>query len=195
MTLPMGEVPPNRPDYPPKTPPPPKRPVQVPRPETGHDPSDAQNALPEAGRGLLPGPRTTGVAVPDRVRARIANRRVANWALDARPWAASSAGPKAARHVAGQIEAWGYRPARAAKAAELTERLVAAALKDGGRRISVHLADQNQQALILVLSHQAGPPPADDELLTELANIGVVSCGVDTDRDGGGQRRWALIQL
>jgi hypothetical protein len=59
----------------------------------------------------------------------------------------------------------------------------------------VHLADQEQQALILVLSHHTGPSTVDDALLTDLAAVGVASCGVDTDRDGGGCRRWALIDL
>ncbi|MGA4960270.1 hypothetical protein [Streptomyces lavendulocolor] len=182
MALPIDvEEGPHRPDYPPKTPPPPKKPVEAPRPETRHDPA-------------RPGPGAAVVAQP-RLRARIANRRAANWTLDAAPWAHKSAGPKASRNVAEKLTGWGYRPARAEHAAALTARLVTAALADDGARISVHLADQDQQALILVLSHQPAQDTPDEQLLHDLAATGVVSCGVDTDRDGAGRRRWALIDL
>lgn len=175
MTLPMGEVP-NRPDYPPKSPPPPKRPLSPPRPET----------LLQEGT----------VVVRPRPRVRIVNRQAANWTLDAAPWARSSAGPKAARLVAEKLEAWGYRlPGDGALVRDVTRRLADAALEDDGARISVHLADQDQHALILILSHQPGQAAADQGLLTELAALGVVSCGTDTDREDGGRRRWALIQL
>lgn len=170
MSLPMGEVP-HRPDYPPKTPPPPKKPVEAPRPE-------------------IPRSRAA-VAVQPRLRARIANRRAANWTLENAPWTP----PKAGRAVVAKLRSWGYPLRDDHRAAELTARLVTAALEDGGRRISVHLADQDQQALILVLSHQPGRPTLDDAVLTEVAGLGVVSCGTDTDRDGDGCRRWALIQL
>jgi hypothetical protein len=172
---------PHRPDYPPKTPPPPKKPVEAPRPETRHDPA-------------RPGPGAAVAAQP-RLRARIANRRAANWTLDAAPWAHASAGPKASRNVQEKLAGWGYRSARAEHAAALTARLVNAALEDDGARISVHLADQDQQALILVLSHQPAQDTPDEQLLHDLAATGVVSCGVDTDRDGAGRRRWALIDL
>lgn len=189
MTSPLdAEGGPHRPDYPPKTPPPPKKPVEAPRPETGVTP-------PGALLGGLPGPGTAVAARP-RLRARIANRRAANWTLDAQPWASKSAGPKAARQVLGKLGDWGYRLPADTPVGTLTTTLVQAALADGGTRISVHLADQDHQALILVLSHQPGQACPDDGLLHQLAAHAVVSsCGTDTDREDGGRRRWALIDL
>lgn len=186
------------PSYPPKTPPPPKRPINPPPPETGLDPGcgPARGAGTAAAGSSVPARAHGPVTAQARVRARIANRRAANWTLDAAEWARTSAGPKAARQVAAQIREWGYRPTRAEHAGRLAEKLAAAALEDGGRRISVHLADQDRQALVLVLSHQPGAAdPGDGGLLAELAAMGVLSCGTDTDRDGGGRRRWALIAL
>jgi hypothetical protein len=77
----------------------------------------------------------------------------------------------------------------------VTVLLARAALSDGGRRISLHLADQDRQALILVLSHRAGHAPEGEDLLREVTGLGVVSCGTDTDQEDGGCRRWALTDL
>ncbi|MEU6331603.1 hypothetical protein ABZ851_30630 [Streptomyces sp. NPDC047049] len=73
--------------------------------------------------------------------------------------------------------------------------LVGAAVEDGGGRISLHLADQDRQALVLVLSHQSGQAPVEDShFLTSLAAAGsIASCGTDTSADG--RRRWALLTL
>ncbi|RCH59727.1 hypothetical protein DT019_38070 [Streptomyces sp. SDr-06] len=165
----------HRPDYPPKTPPPPKKPVEPPRPE-----------------GAAPG----AVLIRPRLAARIANRRAANWTLENAPWSPAKAG----RHVIGKLAEWGYRldAAREANITEVTVLLARAALSDGGRRISLHLADQDHQALILILSHQSGHTPEGPEgedLLRQVTARGVVSCGTDTDQDDGGRRRWALADL
>lgn len=151
------------PDYPPKTPPPPKRPVQPPRPETGV------------------------VAVP-RPRMQVRNRRTAAWSLEAAPWSAG----RASRHVVGRLHEWGYREADRA-AVGLTEALVRVAVADGGRRVSVHLADQNRQALIVALSHRPGPVEDEGALLPELTGLGAVSCGTDIAEDG--RRVWAVLDL
>ncbi|WP_308376645.1 hypothetical protein [Streptomyces sp. ISL-99] len=124
-----------------------------------------------------------------RLRARIANRRAANWTYETAPWSA----PKAGRDTVDKLRSWGYRLGADHTAEELTRRLVTAAVEDGGSRISVHLADQDDQALILVLSHQSGQAPIDDALLTQIAALGVVSCGADTNQDG--RRRWALLKM
>ncbi|MFE9558153.1 hypothetical protein ACFYOD_32265 [Streptomyces sp. NPDC006703] len=73
--------------------------------------------------------------------------------------------------------------------------LARAALTDGGRRISLHLADQDRHALALVLSHQSGHAPEGEDLLREASALGVVSCGTDTDQEDSGRRRWALTDL
>ncbi|OKI89077.1 hypothetical protein AMK10_30530 [Streptomyces sp. CB02058] len=66
------------------------------------------------------------------------------------------------------------------------------AVADGGRRVSVHLADQDRQALIVALSHQPGPA-ATDAVLPELTALGAVACGTDTADDG--RRLWAILPL
>ncbi|MER6601149.1 hypothetical protein [Streptomyces parvus] len=151
------------PDYPPKTPPPPKRPVSPPRPETS-------------------------LAGTSRARMQVRNRRGANWTLEAAAWSPR----KASGLILGRLHEWGYREADTA-AAGLTELLVRTAVADGGRRVSVHLADQNRQALIVALSHQPGLAVADTAVLPELTGLGAVSCGADTAEDG--RRVWAVLDL
>ncbi|MFJ9976299.1 hypothetical protein [Streptomyces cyaneofuscatus] len=67
------------------------------------------------------------------------------------------------------------------------------AVADGGRSVSVHLADQGQQALIVALSHQPAHAVATTGLLPELARLGAVSCGTDTTE--GGRRVRAMFAL
>ncbi|MEU0377010.1 hypothetical protein ACG93S_17565 [Streptomyces sp. WAC01490] len=67
------------------------------------------------------------------------------------------------------------------------------AVADGGRRVSVHLADQGQQALIVALSHQPACEAANGTVLPELTRLGAVSCGTDTAEDG--RRVWAVLDL
>ncbi|MFB6952248.1 hypothetical protein ACFCXP_21690 [Streptomyces niveus] len=61
---------------------------------------------------------------------------------------------------------------------------MATALNGGGRRVSLHLADQDRQALILVLSHRAGLAVTDQRVLPAVAALGATSCGADTAQDG-----------
>ncbi|MFJ9683566.1 hypothetical protein ACIRP2_36855 [Streptomyces sp. NPDC101194] len=124
------------------------------------------------------------------------NRRGVNWSLESAPWAAGVA----KRKVAAQLGEWGYRPAPAVAetVAAVTELVVAAAAAGSGRRISVHLSDQDRQACILALSHQAGltpghVPDGDDVLHRITAQAGVTGCGTDTGPDG--RRIWAVIEL
>lgn len=173
MAVPLDAEDGHRPDYPPKTPPPPKKPVEPPRPEGN----------------ATPGP----VLVRPRLAARIANRRAANWTLENAPWSPAKAG----RHVTEKLAEWGYQldSGREASITAVTVLLARAALTDGGRRISLHLADQDRQALILLLSHQPGHAPVGEDLLRSVTALGVVSCGTDTDQEDGGRRRWALADL
>ncbi|WP_229861584.1 hypothetical protein [Streptomyces xanthochromogenes] len=158
----------HRPDYPPKTPPPPKRPVESPRPEAD-----------------------SAIATRPRPRAVISNRRAANWTLENAPWSPAKAG----RHILGQLEAWHYQtPASLAdRLTGITELLARSALADGGRRVSLHLADQDQQALVMVLSHTPRRDVTSDALLHDIADLGASSCGADTASDG--RRLWAVIDL
>ncbi|MEW1615661.1 MULTISPECIES: hypothetical protein [unclassified Streptomyces] len=119
---------------------------------------------------------------------RVRNRRSANWSLEAASWSPK----KALGHVVGRLHEWGYREADQV-AGDLTEALVRAAVADGGRRVSVHLADQDRQALIVALSHRPGLAVADPAVLPELTGLGAVSCGTDTAADG--RRVWAVLDL
>ncbi|MFE7050897.1 hypothetical protein ACFVAM_21310, partial [Streptomyces californicus] len=123
-----------------------------------------------------------------RARMQVRNRRSANWSLEAAPWSAK----KACAHVLGRLHEWGYRETDVA-AAGLTELLVRTAVADGGRRVSVHLADQSGQALIVALSHRPGLAAADTAVLPALTRLGAVSCGTDTADDG--RRLWAVLDL
>lgn len=155
------------PDYPPKTPPPPKRPVQPPRP---------------------PIPPTGDLVRTSRRGVTMANRQGVNWPLEAQPWSAGIA----RRRVTDQLRGWGYGTDQTT-AGNVTALLVEAAVGDGGTRVSLHLADQNRQALVLVLSHQPDLPVGDEAVLPRLAELGASSCGTDTAPDG--RRRWAVIDL
>ncbi|GAA0501048.1 hypothetical protein [Streptomyces olivaceiscleroticus] len=155
----------HRPDYPPKTPPPPKKPPSPFPPE--------------------PVPKTIA-RTDSRIAARIANRRCANWTLEAQPWTPAGA----TRRVVQQLTTWGYRPDDTVGA--IVRELTTTAVQAGGRRISIHLADQHRQVLVLVLAHQP-VAEADESALHRIAELGVASCGTDHGPDG--LRVWAVIDL
>lgn len=166
-----------RPDYPPKTPPPPKKPVEAPRP------------VPRV-------PSPPALVSTARRGVAMRNRRGVNWPLECAPWSA----PKASRRVLEQLGAWGYRPTEATtdSVGAVVTLLVTAALQDGSRRISVHLSDQDRQACVLVLSHQAGPvvgraSDGDDVLKQVTEHKVVTNCGSDLAPDG--RRLWAVVDL
>ncbi|MFI6645339.1 hypothetical protein [Streptomyces sp. NPDC050504] len=167
----------HHPDYPPRTPPPPKRPVAPQRPEPDTTPT----------------PKKTALALR-RPAAVISNRRAASWVLENAPWSPK----KAARHVVDQLATWGHTGTTSQQdtCTAVTRELALAALSDGGKKITVHVADQDDTALVLVLSHQDGPAPAPaPDLLTRLHALGALSCGTETERDEPGNRRWALLDL
>lgn len=118
----------------------------------------------------------------------VRDRRTAAWALEAAPWAPA----KASKRVLGRLHDWGYREADEA-ATRLTEALVRTAVADGGRRVSVHLADQDRQALIVALSYKTDLGVADEAVLPGLVALGAVSCGTDSGEDG--RRVWAVLDL
>ncbi|MFH8760356.1 hypothetical protein [Streptomyces atroolivaceus] len=139
-------------------------------------------------RPLSPPRPETSLRGTARARMQVRNRRSANWSLEAAPWSAK----KATGHVLDRLHEWGYREADQAAAA-LTELLVRPAVADGGRRVSVHLADQDRQALIVALSHRPGLAVTDDAVLPDLTARGAVACGTDTADDG--RRLWAILPL
>ncbi|MEU5976709.1 hypothetical protein [Streptomyces sp. NPDC047315] len=122
----------------------------------------------------------------------IRNRRAATFGVPAETGAWVAA--KASRRVLEVLRGWGYRPDDTCVTAAVT-LLVRAAVADGGRRVSVHVADEDEDgvAVIAVLSHC--PAAADDPtFLYELgAAKNVLSCGTDAAPDG--RRVWALLTL
>lgn len=203
MTAPVTEQPGTPPNYPPKTPPPPKRPLSPPRPDVHDDTAgpdsadhaaDAEGGSGGDGKGPAAGPGP--VVRTARRGATMRNRRGVNWTLESAPWAA----PTARRRVLAQLHAWGHHiaPAMVTTVEEVTTLLVQAAVADTGRRISVHLSDQDGQVCVLLLSHQAdltpGHAPDGDQVLHQVtAQTGVTGCGTDTGPDG--RRLWAVIDL
>ncbi|MYT72520.1 hypothetical protein GTY60_22985 [Streptomyces sp. SID8367] len=71
--------------------------------------------------------------------------------------------------------------------------LVAIVQGDGGRRISVHLSEQDGRALVLALSHQEPATQLADEALAALRGLGAASCGTETTVEG--RQVWALLDL
>ncbi|ROR00043.1 hypothetical protein EDE04_6600 [Streptomyces sp. 2132.2] len=126
----------------------------------------------------------------DRTRPRmeIRNRQTAGLTFRADQWAAKKAGARATATV----RAWGYADLDEPDLDTAVRRLVQAAVADGGKRISVHLADQDQRILAVALSHVGDAAPGEDAVLTEIAALRtVVSCGSDLAPDG--RRVWALL--
>ncbi len=165
------------PSYPPRTPPPQKKPVELPRPEPKK--KSVHAALP------LPGPRQARVETR-RPRMAVRNRRVSNWVFPTDSWAAG----KAVRNVTQTVRGWKYSHPRDSLLEECVRLLVDTAVKDAGKRVSVHLADQDGMVLVVVLSHTEAEP--DQTMLASLASVaGTVSCGTDASDEG--RRIWALL--
>ncbi|MFF5639630.1 hypothetical protein [Streptomyces sp. NPDC012825] len=183
--LPMDDKGPKvPPTYPPRTPPPQKKPVEAPRPQPETKPVTKQA---EAGTVTLPLPGP-GQARLDtrRPRMTLRARRAANWALTAYPWTAA----QAVRKVTETVRAWNYPHPDDTQLERTVRLLVDAATADHGRRISIHLADQDDMLLIAVLSHTHAAP--DATILADLAAVpGTASCGTDASDDG--RRVWAVL--
>ncbi|MFE1949990.1 hypothetical protein ACFW9D_05910 [Streptomyces sp. NPDC059524] len=166
-----------RPDYPPKTPPPPKRPPSPPPP----DPPRSEAEL------LL-----EGLPVPQRSATRaglpvMRNRRGASWTLETGAWIPK----KAAGHITGRLTDWGLTAPGALH--DIVTLLVSTVIADGGRRVSVHLSEQDGRIVVLALSHQ--PPDGDlpGDMLATLRGLGASSCGTETT--GEGRQVWALLDV
>ena len=157
-----------RPDYPPKTPPPPKKPPSPPPPQT----------------------LTEGVPVRLEVargRRVMANRRGANWSFEAQPWAAR----KAVGAVVERLAKWELRAPK--NLGEVAVFLVGTVVVDGGRHVSVHLAEQDGQVLILALSHCPDVAELGEVALRRLQELGAVSCGTEVTVEG--RQVWAVLDL
>ncbi|MGW7100034.1 hypothetical protein [Streptomyces sp. NPDC054838] len=116
----------------------------------------------------------------------VRNRRTAALTFRADEWAAK----KAARHAVGTVRGWGYPALDERDLEAAVEQLVTAAVADGGKRVSVHLGDQDRKVLVAVLSHVCGAP--DDSVLGGVAALATVeSAGTDSADDG--RRMWVVL--
>ena len=165
----------HRPDYPPKSPPLPKKPVEPPRPESAP---------------------TGPVLVRPRLSARIANRRAANWTLENAPWTPAKAG----RYVVTKLTEWGYTLTgdREADITEVTVLLARAALTDGGQ------AHQPAHGRPEPPSPHPRPVPPERSRARRPRGRGPAARGDRArcrllwdghDREDGSRRRWALTDL
>ncbi|WP_257981137.1 hypothetical protein [Streptomyces sp. CB02959] len=116
----------------------------------------------------------------------VRNRQVCNFTITSDRWAAGKVGGR----VVEALRGWGYRTDEEA-VTSVCQLLVEAAVADEGKRISVHVADQDAMALVVVLSHRPDPAPDDDVLARIAATAVTSSCGTDAAPDG--RRVWALL--
>ncbi|MER7043388.1 hypothetical protein [Streptomyces jumonjinensis] len=115
----------------------------------------------------------------------MANRQGAAWTLEARPWAEA----RAVRNVERQLTRWGLPMPAGLEA--VVRLLVSTTAADGGRHISLHLAEENRRILALALSHRADPPPLSEGVLTRLQGLGALSCGTESTVEG--RQVWAVV--
>ncbi|MFD9007766.1 hypothetical protein [Streptomyces sp. NPDC059552] len=154
------------PSFPPRSPPPQKKPVEAPRP---------QPAKPKSLTGVPP-------------RLVVTSRRARVLAVRADPWAAKKAAAQAALAVA----EWDYPLLDEHDFLKTVHDLVRTAVAAGGKRVSVHLADQDNKILVMVLNHQNGEQDAAGAVPAEVAVLRTVdACGAHTDHDG--HAWWALL--
>ncbi|MEU8434755.1 hypothetical protein AB0F18_17910 [Streptomyces sp. NPDC029216] len=154
------------PSFPPKSPPPQKKPVEPPRPQPVTKPTSATGVPPR-------------MVVTGR-RARVLTFRADQWAPR-----------KAAGQAALAVGEWQYPLLDEHDFLKAVHGLVQAAVAVGGKRVSVHLADQNAKILVMALSHQAGGENAA-RVPHEVALLRTVdACGTHADHDG--HAWWALL--
>lgn len=157
------------PSYPPKSPPPRKKPVEAPRPQ----PATTENSL-------------TGV--PPRLV--VTSRRARVLAFRADQWAAKKAAGQAALAVA----EWHYPLPDEHDFLKTVHGIVRTAVAAGGKRVSVHLADQDNEILVMVLNHQTDTHGNAEAVPAEVAMLRTVdACGTHADHDG--HAWWALLNF
>ncbi|MGZ9928588.1 hypothetical protein ACXNSR_01720 [Streptomyces sp. NC-S4] len=117
----------------------------------------------------------------------VTSRRARVLAFRADQWAAKKAAGQAALAVA----EWDYPLLDEHDFLKTVHGLVGAAVAGGGKRVSVHLADQDDKILVMVLNHRIDEDDAV-QVPTEVAVLRTVdACGVHTDQDG--HAWWALL--
>ncbi|WP_256987046.1 hypothetical protein [Streptomyces sp. BR123] len=145
--------------------------------------------MSDVAEGTGPGPDAEPKP-PSRERARLAvrNRQTAALVYRSDEWAVK----KAAVEALATVRGWGYGELDADDLDEVMRLLVGTVVADGGKRVSVHLADQDRSVLVLVLSHRVAGGRGEQHLLGDLATVpSVHTCGSDIGEDG--RRVWALL--
>ncbi|GGS36057.1 hypothetical protein Snoj_29600 [Streptomyces nojiriensis] len=118
----------------------------------------------------------------------VTSRRARVLAFRADQWAAKKAAGQAALAVA----EWDYPLLDEHDFLKTVHSLVHTAVAAGGKRVSVHLADQDAKILVMVLNHQTGEHHDAGPAPTEVAVLRTVdACGTHTDHDG--HAWWALL--
>ncbi|MER7730076.1 hypothetical protein ABTX80_04270 [Streptomyces erythrochromogenes] len=116
------------------------------------------------------------------------SRRARVLAFRADRWAAKKAAAQAALAVA----EWDYPLLDEHDFLKAVHGLVDTAVAAGGKRVSVHLADQDDEILVRALNHQTGEQDVAGAVPAEVAVLRTVdACGAHTDHDG--HAWWALL--
>ncbi|MEU6310691.1 hypothetical protein [Streptomyces sp. NPDC047014] len=124
--------------------------------------------------------------VPARLVVTSRRARVLTFRAD--QWAARKAAGRAALAVA----AWGYPLLDEHDFLKAVHGLVQAAVAAGGKRVSVHFADQQAKILVMVLNHRTDEQEEVGHVPAEVAVLRTVdACGAHTDLDG--HAWWALL--
>ncbi|MFF3014728.1 hypothetical protein [Streptomyces sp. NPDC057939] len=155
------------PSFPPKSPPPQKKPVEPPRPQPAAKPKSI-----------------TGVPA----RLVVAGRRAKVLAFRADRWAAKKAAAQAALAVA----EWDHPLLDEHDFLKTVHGLVNTAVAAGGKRVSVHLADEDDKILVMTLNHRSDERDDVGTVPAEVAALRTVAaCGAHVDHDG--HAWWALL--
>ncbi|MER6198501.1 hypothetical protein ABT234_14205 [Streptomyces sp. NPDC001586] len=118
----------------------------------------------------------------------VTSRRARVLAFRADQWAAKKAAAQAALAVA----EWDYPLLDEHDFLKAVHGLVHTAVAAGGKSVSVHLADQDNKILVMVLNHQTGCQGDAGGVPAEVAVLRTVdACGAHTDHDG--HAWWALL--
>ncbi|WP_404962180.1 hypothetical protein [Streptomyces sp. 147326] len=118
----------------------------------------------------------------------VTSRRARVLAFRAEQWAAKKAAAQAALAVA----EWDYPLLNEHDFLKTVHGLVHTAVAAGGKRVSVHLADQDAKILVMVLNHQTDGQDDAGGVPAEVAVLRTVdACGAHTDHDG--HDWWAFL--
>lgn len=160
-----------------------------------HHPDYPPKTPPPPKKPVEPPRPEQSTLTPNPVRIR--GRNVRNLAVTPSRGAAVRVG----QEVAKALHQWGYRP-KDDQPQKVVELLLRSADQDGGRRVSLHLADDEDrnQVMLLALSHRQDTPPGDDdqvlrdaEHMRALAALGPRDVGVETTTSG--RQWWAGLDL